>query len=217
MATLMRTNLAKLSQVIRDAADANRIDWRGVLEPIRFDVIQETKENFDAGKSPDGTPFKPLRWPRANSKGADKPLRDFGLLGASVTSPGAQGNIDDQAANRFEWGTNLDYSTIHQYGGIITPKVAKFLAIPATVDAKRAGSPRNWPAGELKFQFRGAGGGVAKDLRGEIQYYFTKSVTIPARPFLGITEEKAKEYAEWAGEYAAEQVAKGIEGAGGAG
>lgn len=41
------------------------------------------------------------------------------------------------------WGsTDLDYALIHELGGTIVPKRAKFLTIPVTESARRAGSPR---------------------------------------------------------------------------
>jgi phage gpG-like protein len=213
MATLKQVSLSKFDQACREASRV--MDFTPVLKAIRVDVVAVTRENFDKSTTADGKPWAPLKRPRPNSAGNDQPLRDFGILMASVTSPGAQGNIDEQNGRRIEWGTNLDYAAIHQYGGIITPKVAKLLAIPATVLAQRTGSPRNWPDGELKFHFgKGGGAGVAKNLAGEIQYYFARSVTIPAREFLGLTKEQADEYGEWAADYAVEQVAKSFEGGG---
>ncbi len=214
MATLQRVNLAQLRAVLRGIS--KEINVVPVLKAVRLDVIAKTVETMAAGKSPDGTPFKPLKRPRPNSKGSDIPLHDKRILSASVTSPGAEGNIDKQDATRIEWGTNLDYSTIHQYGGVITPKVAKFLAIPVTTKAQAAGSPRNFPTGELKFRW-GERGGVAFTTKGKgkrlseiVQYYFTKSVTIPARPYLGLTTEQADEYAEWVVDHVMEQVGKNV-------
>lgn len=209
--TNTKLKLDRFSDTIKAAAD--KIDWKPLLKAIRLDVIAETRTNFDRGGGPDGKTWAPLKYPRPGSKGGDLPLRDFGVLAASVTSPGSPGNIDDQGEKRIEWGTNLDYARIHAIGGIITPKIAKFLAIPATRDAQRTGSPRNWPDGSLVFEWK-RNGGVAKDLKGEIQYYFARSVTIPARPYLGIADDKGKEYAEWAADHAAEEVAKSIAGAG---
>jgi hypothetical protein len=95
---------------------------------------------------------------------------------------------------------------VHQKGAIIVPTIAKYLAIPATMKAKYAGSPRNFPT-KLKFRFGKKGGvafttlGKGKSLREVIQYYFTKSVTIPARPFLGITNRMADRYEEMAADW----------------
>jgi phage gpG-like protein len=73
---------------------------------------------------------------------------------------------------------NTNYAAIHEYGGIITPKRAKNLAIPLTGTAKNARSPRNF-AGELHVQ-----GKALVDASGMAQYALVKSVTIPARPYV---------------------------------
>lgn len=213
MASMQSVTLSKFDEKCRQAAAS--MNFRPVLEGVRQDVIYHTRSNFFELHDPDGETWAPLKHPRPNSRGADRPLNDIGYLYASVTSPGAEGNIDEKSERKIEWGTNLDYSAVHQYGAVITPKIAKLLAIPATVDAQNIGSPRKWPDGALTFQFgKGGryGGGVAKDLKGEIQYYFARKVTIPARKYLGITENQADEYADWAGDFAAEQVAKAFEG-----
>jgi phage gpG-like protein len=213
VATAHRVTLQGFDDLFRKVA--KEINYRPLLETIRQDVIYKARSNFQEGRSPDGTPWAPLKRPRVNSKGNDLPLRDTGIFQASVTSPGSPGNVNTLDDRKLEYGTNLDYSQIHQYGGIITPKVAKLLAIPATKEAKSIGSPRNWPDGELKFLFGkkgGTGAGVAKDLKGQIQYYFAKKVTIPARPYLGVTDEDKSEWAEMGAEMAAEMVAKAAEG-----
>lgn len=56
-------------------------------------------------------------------------------------------------------GTNVPYAAIHQFGGVIRPKTSKGLAI----------------------------GGVNSD--GDANLGWAKKVTIPARPFLGISNQ----------------------------
>jgi phage gpG-like protein len=209
MAAGRRITLKQLDDALKEAS--KDVDFRPVLKAIRLDVIAETRTNFDKGTDPDGKTWAPLKHPRVSSKGGDLPLRDFGMLAASVTSPGSPGNIDESDEKSILWGTNFEHGPIHQFGGVITPKVAKMLAIPATREAQRIGSPRNWPDGQLEFSF-GKKGGVAKNLRGEIQYYFARSVSIPKRPFLGVTEEKAGEYSDWVVTHAADEVAKRMTG-----
>ena len=77
---------------------------------------------------------------------------------------------------------NVQYGAIHEFGGTITPKNSKFLAIPVTRAAKYAGSPRRF-TGKLHFQLV-AGGGALVDEQGDIQYSLKRSVTIPARPYI---------------------------------
>lgn len=79
-------------------------------------------------------------------------------------------------------GTDVEYATIHEFGGTITPKNAKYLAIPLTDAARAAITPLNFP-GRLRPIMRG-GSGVLVDQAGEAQYALRKSVSIPARPYL---------------------------------
>lgn len=185
-------------------AAARAIDFTELVKAFRLDLIGKTKECFYESRGPDGTPWDGLKWPRPNSKGGDKPLYDTTALEHSVTAPGAEGNIDQVGANGFVWGSNLDYAGIHQKGGTIRPKSAKYLAIPATKEAKAKGSPRKWPDGDLKFRF-GKKGGVAT-WNGAVQYYFAKEVTIPKREFLGVSDQTVSDWDEFAGDFVADQL-----------
>ena len=83
----------------------------------------------------------------------------------------------------------MDYAGVHQEGATITPKAAKALAIPVTNEARRAGGPRSmdlhlvWPKGKAA--------GTLRDDANKVHFVLVKSVTIPARPFLGWTDEMA--------------------------
>jgi hypothetical protein len=72
------------------------------------------------------------------------------------------------------------------------------LAIPLTVEAKRAGSPRRFRgtlfgvrAGDtLLLVEKPGGGGRARNAGpGKAQYVLVKEVTVPARPYLGFSEK----------------------------
>lgn len=182
---------------------AHKIPFGPLIKAIRLDLIGETKKNFFEGHGPDGETWAPLKWARSNSKGADKPLRNRGILAAAVTSAFSKGNVSEETPDSFLWGTNLEYAGTHQYGATITPKRGKFLAIPATREAEQKGSPRAWGDGELKFRF-GKKGGVAIDLAGTVQFYFSRQVTIPARPFLGINEAMTERWQEMTADYVAD-------------
>jgi phage virion morphogenesis protein len=81
-------------------------------------------------------------------------------------------------------GTNLQYAAIHQFGGTIRAKNGAFLAIPVTPEA-RSKRPREMPglhvAQTLKGQF------ILVNEKGVTQYLLRRQVTIPARPFLGVS------------------------------
>lgn len=64
------------------------------------------------------------------------------------------------------------YARIHDLGGVIRPKRVKFLTIPMTPSARRAGSPRRFRS---KLFYRPWG---FVDKRGKTQYVFKKQVQI---------------------------------------
>jgi len=156
-------------------------------------IRNDLKENLRAGRSPDGTPFRPLKFPRPNGK--TSPLWDTGALARSVGGAGG-GHVETRTADTLTLGTNLEYAGIHQDGGEVTPKTARWLTIPLTAAAKRAGGARNFPAplyfvplGRNKAALRQTR--QAKGKRGKAKtmthYLLVKKVTIPARPFIGFS------------------------------
>lgn len=68
--------------------------------------------------------------------------------------------------------SNSKYARIHDLGGVIRPKRVKFLTIPMTPSARRAGSPRRFRS---KLFYRPWG---FVDKRGKTQYVFKKQVQI---------------------------------------
>ena len=153
---------------------------------VRLLLIAAAKTNFDQGQGPDGAFWAPLRWPRP--RGGNKPLRDRGLLMASLTGMG-QGHVEKLTDTSLEIGSNLEYASLHQYGGTVVPRPPRrYLAIPLTVEAQRVGSARAFPGLTARI---GKRGGVLKDRSGKVQFILTKRVVVPARPFLGVGLELA--------------------------
>jgi phage gpG-like protein len=182
MAAVQVITLDQLPKEIGNAiASMGKVQFKPVGKILEQLAVSDTKRRFNAGVSPEGVPWVPLRHARVSSKGADKPLRDFGLLGASVQAKATQSDLT--------LSSNLIYAGIHQSGGRITPKRGKFLAIPATKEAKRAGGARRFPRPLSPRINRRGSGGVLVDANEVVQYFLTKSVTIPARPFLGFSKE----------------------------
>ena len=100
--------------------------------------------------------------------------------------------------------SNLPYAAIHQTGGVIKPRFAKMLAQPLTREAARAKFARRWwkqmerrktrkpfvhkaESGKLYLAIPSRDG---KDI--EVHWALHKSVTIPARPYLGHGERDIK-------------------------
>jgi hypothetical protein len=82
------------------------------------------------------------------------------------------------------WGVvDVEYALIHELGGVIEPKNSKFLAIPVTDLARKAGSPRNLVGLAYVQSIKGQPM-LVDDESGEVHYILKRSVTIPARPYL---------------------------------
>ena len=121
------------------------------------------------------------RWHIRDPEVGKAPLRDRGLLLASIESAIHPDGV-------VEAGTNLEHAELLNSGGVIEPKQAKMLAIPATVEAQRVDSPRYYP-GDLHFRSKSAGKGILVDDGGTTQYYLTDRVEVPPRPFAGLSEK----------------------------
>lgn len=165
-------------------------------------VLSDVQSNFAGGHSPDGVKWKALAHGRPRG-GNPRPLRNNDILMGSMNQKVTETEIIV--------GTNLQYAGVHQWGGTITPKKGKFLAIPLTKDAQMAGSPRNFP--RPLTPIIGKNGGVLIETpprrprpkgstavtagkgkkkpppstAGKAQYALVKRVKIPARPFLGLS------------------------------
>lgn len=143
-------------------------------------IVGDLKGRISRGVSPDNSRYLPLGHPRP--AGGDKPLLSTGVLRNSITSVATKDTISV--------GTNLLYGPVHQYGATIYPVKAKLLAIPVTKAARYAGSPRRFP-GRLRF-VPTKSGGVLKDESNITHYILVEKVDIPARPFIGISDEVRK-------------------------
>lgn len=145
-ATLLAT-LAKLSAAAHNPKPA----YADVGEYL----VRTTWDRFDAQKGPDGQAWKALQTGTLLLKKLDKILMETSRLRDSVTY-----RADDEGV---AVGSNVVYSAIHQFGGVIRPKKAKALWFP--------------------MGFQGGGAGMV----------MAASVTIPARPYLGLSGEDGQE------------------------
>ncbi|TNC80709.1 MAG: phage virion morphogenesis protein [Oleiphilus sp.] len=80
------------------------VDRSALLTDIAELVIEDTLENFENERAPDGTPWIP-------SQRDGKTLQDKGHLRDSLTYV-----LAIQESN-VEIGSNMDYAAIHQFGG----------------------------------------------------------------------------------------------------
>ena len=194
----------------RQADELRRLDWSQAWRAVAVYLAASTKQRLAQGISPDGVPWRPLAHSRA--RGGDTPLRDTGLLMASVAGQG-QGHIETATPTSLVWGTNLDRAALHQWGGTITPRGGKALAIPLTPEAARAGRARQFPR-RLFVHQSGTGRGFLAESKGRgktarlvLHYLLAASVTVPARPFLGLSDEDQEEVAGIMLDYAAKKLA----------
>ena len=138
-----------------------------------------TDLRFKEQRAPDGTPWRPTH------RGGTI-LRLTSRLRNSITP-----RSDASSAGV---GTNLIYAPIHQFGGTIRASKGKYLAIPigpAAIAASRAGGgPRQFP-GPLHYIVSHAGNKLLMGDDGP-QYVLKESVTMPARPFLGLSDDDSK-------------------------
>lgn len=142
----------------------------------------QTRERFDNQTAPDGNKWLPSK--RMEEQGG-KTLTWRGILSGSITS--------DATIEYAEWGTNMEYGAIHQFGGVIKPVRSKFLAVPITDAARSVPGPRHFP-GELVVAQSLKGQWMLLDPdTGDVHYLLKKSVEIPARPFLGLSARNRDE------------------------
>lgn len=92
-----------------------------------------------------------------------------------------EGDSSPTYAEVFVGPSDLPYAAIQEFGGVVSPKVAKLLAIPVDAEARTAGSPRGQ---DLVFVKTLGGQMFLMDKDGKIRYSLRRSVTIPAHPYL---------------------------------
>jgi phage gpG-like protein len=165
----------RLAATVKAAIDT---PVKPIMQVITQLGVADVKRNIAEGHSPDGRPFVTLARGRPGGSGGH-PLLNSGDMMASIN-----GRTTNDG---FIVGTNKVQANLMNYGGVITPKRSKYLAIPATKAAQRAGSPRRY-AGRLSPRIGKRGGVLIDEKSGEIAYYLVRRVSIPARPFLGFSD-----------------------------
>lgn len=131
-------------------AEVVNFDMPRVWKQTGVALENGARDCFNSSKSPSNQPWSPLR--HARPRGGNKPLLDRGLLRASLTN-GGKDHIERTNANSMEWGTNSEAAALQNYGGVIIPRKGKFITIPASVEAVRAGSPRNFPDAKKRLKW----------------------------------------------------------------
>lgn len=146
------------------------------LKAIGEHMRQSTIDRIVAGKTPSGSPMKPLSPAYAKRKRGPGILRETGTL-AQIVYQVADGEL--------EVGTNAIYAAIHQFGGSITrhalSRKQSFRVADEGAYTRKDGSR---VGSRLRFAQAGSPGSTEKWVTvGE------HAIPIPARPFLGISEQ----------------------------
>lgn len=119
-------------------------------------------------------------------------IKEQGLIRTRTLSRSLHEEISMQGSSVAisEIGTNAEHAAIHEFGGVVRPKTAKYLAIPV---GNYRGSPLKHP--RLKIRITNAGNLVMVDGSGRVQYVLKTSVTVPAQPYMRPAFDEHKEEA----------------------
>jgi HK97 gp10 family phage protein len=119
-------------------------------------------------------------------------IQKQGLIRTRNLSRSLHEEVMEQSKDRavVEIGPNREYAAIHEFGGVIRAKTARYLAIPV---GNYTGSPRKYS--DLHARKTKAGGLILVDANGNLQYVLKASVEIPARPYLRPALDEHKEEA----------------------
>lgn len=143
---------------------------RPIMKIIGDYMLKSTWDRFNkGGPAPDGTPWKPVKRPSPKARGilrVSDHLRDsirYQLLGSSAVAVGTNRDL-------------VPYAAIHQLGGTITQGARSELIVRNRYVRK-----------EKKGQFKK---GTSK---GRGFTFKERKITIPARPYLGVSEKDSSE------------------------
>lgn len=138
-----------------------------ILDEIGGAMVQRTQERFERGEGPGGAKWQPSQ--RALAEGG-KTLIDTARLMQSITHR--------VTAEGVEWGTNVEYAAIHQFGGVIETK-ARTQTLAFGKDGRFA---------SRKSAKRRKAGAIAIAIA-ELHAF---SFKMPARPYIGFDETDRK-------------------------
>jgi phage gpG-like protein len=187
-------NATTLDQIRRNFAALGPVTGASLLAGFNREAAllahAGVTDSFARQVSPEGVPWKKLAHPRP--RGGSLVLQDTGRLRNSCKATATATQIVLTASHP---GAN-----VHQYGATIRPVRAKRLAVPMTREAARVGSPRGrFPrplfvlvarTGSLFLaESKLKGRGKKRKPETVLQYALRASVTVPARPFVGFSEE----------------------------
>lgn len=155
---------AAVREMVGEIAKRAR-NLRPALASIGQHQVNSTWERFATGRTPDGARWAPLSDLTKPLKRIDKILIESSRLRDSV-------NWRVGGRDTLSVGSNVIYAAIHQFGG--------------KIKRKPGGPPLIFPVGRQVVM--GKRGQPLKKA-GPLEYVFANEVTIPARPYLGVSKE----------------------------
>lgn len=152
---------------------------RGLWDAIGLLLVGSTQQRFERGVGPSGSPWPPSARARF---GGGKTLIDTARLMQSITFVASDAGV--------EVGTNVIYAAIHQFGGDIK-HAARQHTTYRKYDAR---------TDELSSQFvKRKHSNFAEDVT-----IPAHTVTMPARPFLGLDQDDERDIVQTAEDFLAE-------------
>jgi phage gpG-like protein len=170
MSTAIRVSVRGVKSLERTAVliqELGKLDRKRLLDELGAVGVSQTQERISSGgPGPDGGPWAPLSESYAASKkkrSSGGILQFSGHLLMSMTH-----NV--VGAGDVEWGSNLEYAAVHQFGDDSTVSVSSHVRIISEAFGKTLPFP------------------VASTVAG-----FERKQNTPARPFLGVSERDGGE------------------------
>lgn len=115
-------SLDDLAGVFQDMADQlNAADYTETLDAMLPELEETHQQYFDDRKSPHGEPWPDWFFTEIDT-GEHPTLEASGDLRRSLRT-GGSGNIKFTDRRALEWGTNVEYAGIHNFGARITTGV----------------------------------------------------------------------------------------------
>lgn len=177
-----KTALEALARLKRAAGDLD-----GAMHALGGHFVFSTQRNFETETAPDGSKWRPLS-PRTAEKrigkGRNARKRGYSHI-LRVTARLYQSIAYRVLPDGVEWGSNLVYARIHQLGGTID--MAPRQATVTMKNIRRRGN---------RFVRSGT-----KDATSRVVSIRGHQITIPARPFLGISAMDRQEVPLIVGDY----------------
>jgi len=170
---------------------------RGLMDAIGQQLVSSTLKRFQTQTAPDGTKWAPLAKSTLKQRGANaKALQASGRLRQSITFRASSGAV--------EVGSNLIYAALMQKGGTIDHyAMGHTLRLrQVEIDTKDGGKATvtRFAKGRGRDQY-GKRTGYAKSTetrRVEVGAY---QITVPGRPYLGLSESDRRSIARLAHDY----------------